>query len=238
MNEVKVKRYDGQRSIGGNPILRQYELEDTAGFLLHDFGYRPGKTLAVDAEAFARYIGLQTTVGYIDDSPFSLCALAFEPQTLRVPLGTYTLDAGEAVIERAIIDRCDAMLYRYAVMHAAAHLYLHDTATDEAQYSFDLKGTQSVKHVVCDIGDLLDIFEDDRMDGRLEREGQADNLAQCLLMPKNPFKLSTNAYMKEAGINRAQLVDGELTFCCRRLSEMFEVPEFAVLLRLKKLLYI
>ena len=233
-----MNRFDGQRSSGGNPILRQYELEDIASLLLHKFGYRPKKSLAVDAEAFAHFLSLKTTVGYIDESPFSLCALALEPQTLRLPLGTYTLDAGEAVIEQGIIDRCDGRLYRYALMHAAAHLYLHDTQDSGAQYSFDLKETQSSRHFICDIGDLLDIFEDERMDGRLEREGQADNFAQCLLMPKNPFKLAANAYMKEAGINRAQLVDGEREFCCRRLSETFEVPEFAVLLRLKKLLYI
>lgn len=233
-----MKRYEGNRSIAGNPILRQYELEDAASVLLHDFGYRPRTSLAVDAEEFARFIGMKVTDGYISDSPFSLCALALEPQTLRLPLGTFVADAGEAIIERGIIDRCDLKLYHYAIMHAAAHLYLHNPPRESAQLSFDLAGTQSENHMVCDIGDLLDVYEDERMDGRLEREAQADNFAQCLILPKNPFKLAVNAFMKDAGINRAALCGGELEFCCKRLSDAFFTPEFAVLLRLKKLLYL
>lgn len=231
-----MKTYRGSRSIAGNPILRQYELEDETARLLYDFGYNPQLDLKVDAEGFARFMGVRVKKGYISDSPYSLCAVAMDAQTLRTEKGSYRLRYGDALVEKAISDRGDKPLYAYAVVHAAAHFYLHSPESKGIQLMFDLVGTQSANHMVCDIGDLLDSFEE--LSGSDEKEALADNFTGCVLLPKSPFKLYANAFMNKRNINRAQLKGDVRVELVKELSEAFGAPEFAVLLRLKKLLYI
>lgn len=97
--------YRGSRSISGNPILRQYELEDITSRFLFETGYNPRQSLKVDAEAFARHIGVNVQAAYLSDNPYSLCAVAFDEQTLRTEKGNYRMRYGDALVELAILDR-------------------------------------------------------------------------------------------------------------------------------------
>ena len=231
-----MNRFDGQRSIGGNPILRQYELEDETSRLLYEFGYNPQHALQVDAEGFARFLGATIKSAYLSDAPYSLCAVALDAQTLRTEKGSYSLRYGDILVEQAITDRGDEKLYRYAVAHGVAHLYLHSPESKGVQLSFDLIETQSVNHYICDIADLLDSFEE--LSGNDEKEALADNFTGCLLMPKSPFKLYVNAFMAKRGMNRTALTGDVRAALANELSTEFGVPAFAALLLLKKLLYI
>lgn len=231
-------RYEGQRSIAGNPVMAQYEMEDCAARLLYESGQRLRSACPVDAEKLAQFMGASLRAAYLSEKPYSLCAVALENQTLRVMGKAYVMLKDDVIIEKAIVDRCDKGWYNYAVMHALAHLYLHGESADSKQLSFDLTGTQSEKHFLCDVEELMDVYEDDRMDGRLECEGQADNFAGCLILPKNPFKVAANKFMSDAKINRSGLKGGELDYMITTLAQTFEAPPLAVLLRLKKLLYL
>lgn len=231
-----MKTYNGSRSIAGNPILRQYELEDETSRLLYEFGYNPQHALQVDAEGFARFLGATIKSAYLSDAPYSLCAVALDAQTLRTEKGSYSLRYGDILVEQAITDRGDEKLYRYAVAHGVAHLYLHSPESKGVQLSFDLIETQSVNHYICDIADLLDSFEE--LSGNDEKEALADNFTGCLLMPKSPFKLYVNAFMAKRGMNRTALTGDVRAALANELSTEFGVPAFAALLRLKKLLYI
>lgn len=228
--------YHGSRSISGNPILRQYELEDITSRLLFETGYNPRLSLRVDAEAFARHIGVHVRAAYLSDDPYSLCAVAFDEQTLRTEKGSYRMRYGDALVELAILDRGDRPLYDYGVVHAAAHFYLHSPESKGVQLSFDLIETESENHRVCDIGDLLDAFEE--LGGDDEKEALADNFTGCVLLPKNPFKQAANAFLYKHGINRAGIAGDVRADMVAELSSAFGAPPFAVLLRLKKLLYI
>lgn len=228
--------YHGSRSISGNPIMRQYEIEDVTSRFLYETGYNPRLSLKADAEAFARYIGVRVKAAYLSDDPYSLCAVAFDEQTLYTEKGNYRLRYGDALVEKAILDRGDGALFGYGVVHAAAHFYLHSPESRGVQLSFDLIETESANHLICGIGDLLDSFEE--LGGDDEKEALADNFTGCVLMPKSPFKLAANAFMQKRGINRAGLIGEARVELVRELALAFNAPQFAVLLRLKKLLYI
>lgn len=221
--------------MSGLPLLRQYELEDIASALIYAFDKSLLKApRPVDAERFAEYLGLRIRCERIDDVPYRLCFVAFEDQALSAAAGKLPLRRGELVIESALVESCDMALYRYALMHGCAHWYLHSTDEEDSggQLSFDLSGVTGTKNCLCCVEDIVNSLELN------EREGQADYFAQCLLMPKNNFKLSAVRCMNDSGINRADLSGGELDFLIDRLAELFGVPKVFVLLRLRRLNFI
>ena len=232
-------RYDGDRSIAGNPVMANYEMEDAAARLLYEAGQSMRSPRPTDAMRLAEYLGASVRTVYLSDSPYSLCAVATEPQTLRIKDGkAIVMAAGDIFVERAIVDRDDTPWYNYAVFHALAHLYLHNESGDERQLSFDLSGTQSEKHFVCDAGELSDVYSDDRLDSRPASEAQADAFAGCLMLPKVPFKMAVNKQMNKLGINRTDLSGKTLDKILRSLAKTFCAPEIVIALRLKKLLYL
>ena len=232
-------RYDGERSIAGNPIMANYEMEDAAARLLYESGQSMRTPRAVDPVKLATYLGASVRTAYLSDSPYSLCAVAIEEQTLRVKDGSaIVMAAGDIFIERAILDREDTKWYNYALFHALAHLYLHSPSVAGAQLSFDLSGTQSDKHFICDAGELSDVYSDTGLDARPAAEGQADKFAGCLMLPKVPFKVAVNKLMGKKGINRNDLEGKTLDRILVSLSKTFNAPEIVVALRMKKLLYL
>lgn len=231
-------RFEGERSIAGNPIMPQYMVEDITARLLYESRQRLRTARPVDAEKLASFMGASLRAEYLSDKPYSLCAVALENQTLRTMGKAYVMLKNDIIIEKAIVDRCDKAWYSYAIFHALAHLYLHDESHSQSQLSFDLTGTQSEKHFLCDVSDLMDVYEDDRLDSRPACEGQADNFASCLMLPKVPFKTAAAKHMSQSKINRAGLKDAELDSLVCALSEAFAAPPIIVLLRLKKLLYL
>lgn len=231
-------RYNGDRTLAGNPVMANYEMEDAAARLLYESGQRLKNAKPVDAEKLARYMGASIRQEYLSPSPYSLCAVALENQTLRCMDRALVMAAGDIIVEKAIADREDTPWYNYAVFHALAHLYLHDPETEKSQMSFDLTATQSSRHFVCDMGELSDVFSNTQLDSRPVSEGQADVFAGCLMLPKVPFKMFANEYMGKKEIDRADLEGSVRDKMIKKLAKQFAAPEIVVALRMKKLLYL
>ncbi len=233
-------RYNGKQfSLAGNPVMANYEMEDAAARLLYESGQRFKTPKKADCMKLARYMGVSVRDEYLSDSPYSLCAVALENQTLRTSKGrAVVMAAGDIVVEKAIKDGGDERRYSYAVFHGLSHIYLHNRENDDRQLSFDLTGTQSEKHFLCDSSELDDIYVDARLDSRPESEGQADTFAGCLMLPKVPFKTAANKFMGGKDINRADLKGETLDEMVKTLADIFAAPEIVVALRLKKLLYL
>ena len=232
-------RYDGDRTIAGNPVMANYEMEDAAARLLYESGQSMHSPHAVDPMKLAAYLGASVRTAYLSDSEYSLCAVATEPQTLRVKGGNaIVMAAGDIFIERALADREDARWYNYALFHALAHLYLHGCDNRDMQLSFDLSGTQSDRHFLCDAGELSDVYSDSRLDTRPPSEAIADKFAGCLMLPKVPFKAAVNKLMGKKDLNRTDLEGKTLDRILRSLAKTFAAPEIVIALRMKRLLYL
>ena len=234
-------KYDGKIfSLAGNPVMANYEMEERAARLLYESGQRFSLPKKSDHDALARYMGASVRYEYLSDSPYCLCAVALEGQTLRTQNGkALVMSAGDIIVEKSLVDSGKTGWRDYAVFHALSHLYLHcrDGALT-GQLSFDLTGTQSLRHYICGSGELADVLSDERLDSRDESEAQADAFAGALMLPKVVFKFAANRFMSEAGINRADLKGETVGKMTAALAEIFSAPEIIVALRLKKLLYL
>ena len=106
--------------------MRQYEIEDVTSRFLYETGYNPRLSLKADAEAFARYIGVRVKAAYLSDDPYSLCAVAFDEQTLYTEKGNYRLRYGDALVEKAeqaIVEACEEKGLKAKVEYGEAAFY-------------------------------------------------------------------------------------------------------------------
>ena len=62
-------RYDGDRSIAGNPVMANYEMEDAAARLLYESGQSMRSPRPTDAMRLAEYLGASVRTVYLSDSP-------------------------------------------------------------------------------------------------------------------------------------------------------------------------
>lgn len=210
----------------------KYEAEDYASYILHGFDRYALDGRAVSMERFARFLSIDVYCEHIvGDCSEILGVAAFEPQRVYTLCGALDLKRPAAIAERDIIDRGESGLYNFALGLLCSEYLMYlakNGETDTSQLSFGLDTVASKR---LEFVSLEKAFDDIGEDG-----DSPSCFALKLLMPKNGFKRQTVELYAELGVNRAT-VDGEkhLPFVLSQLSARYNVPEIAVLLRLKDL---
>ncbi len=210
----------------------KYVAEDAASYMLHKFDRSVLDGRAVPMERLARCLGLETACEYVcGDCVESLGIVTFEPQRVYFKDGHKDFSVPTAIVERDIIDRGESGLYSLALALMCAEFLFYGTRhklSENGQLSFGLDTVSSQNNRKIALFEAFDSLAS-------EHDGAA-GFALKLLLPKNGFKRQTAEIYSELGINRATLDEEKhLPVVLSTLSERYNVPEAAVMARLRQL---
>ncbi len=210
----------------------KYVAEDTASYILYGYSRLSQSGGGVDFERFARFLGLDVMCEYITgDCTEFLGVAAFEPQRIRAACGNIDVKSPAVIAERDIIERGECGLYNFtlALMCSEALFYAAKHVEEEsAQLSFGLDSVESERRKYVSL--------DDAFNRIIETEECAESFALKLAMPKNGFKRQTIELYSYLGVNRATVTENnQLPFVLSALSEVYNVPQAAVIARMREL---
>ncbi len=210
----------------------KYVAEDTASYMLYKFDRSVLDGRAVPMERLARCLGLEVACEYVcGDCTESLGIVAFEPQRVYFKDRCKDFSVPTAVVERDIIDRGESGLYSLTLALMCAEFLFYGTRhklneNGQLSFGFETVASRNNRKIV-----LSEAFEEIVA----ERDGSA-GFALKLLLPKNGFKRQVAEIYSELGINRATLDEEQhLPLVLATLSERYNVPELAVMARLRQL---
>lgn len=209
----------------------KYVAEDEASYLLYscDRAFLGGN--AVSMERLARFLGLDVRCEYLcGDCICALGTVTFEPQRVYTEDGALDLTAPAAIVERDVIEKGESGLYNFtlAVMCAEMLSFAAAHETEESgQLSFGLDAVASKNRKEITLQGVGD---------ELESGTGASDFALKLALPKVGFKRQTMELYALLNVNRATLDEQKhLPFVLATLAQRYNVPEFAVLARMREL---
>lgn len=208
----------------------KYIAEDTASYILYQFDRSSLDGRAVSMERFARFLGLDVLCEYVSDDGDLLGVAAFEPQRIELKGGAFDLPRPAVIVERDIIERGESGLYNYALALLCAEALFY-AASHEPQPSAQLSFFSAVP-ALC----RKEVFLTQTVESLGTPGSGVAGFAQKLVLPKNGFKRQTVEQYARHSVNRATVEEkNRLQDVLTALAAQYNVPEFAVLGRLREL---
>ena len=187
----------------GRYILRKADIEEIADNALQ--AYFPDNlihTKPLDTAALFEELGLLVKHAYIGVPGHEILGVTVMDDRVEIP-GCDTLfrpvvfkeDFGNVLISTTLCDRSHAPRRRYTEAHEISHWLLH-------RPYFEKKPG----HAACR---KVEMYRPERRTELDWVEWQADTLAASLLMPRDTFYSFTKAVIKNAGIRKGYLTEGD-----------------------------
>lgn len=230
----------------GMYILRGEDFEDIATAILRQhMPYVLEWPRAVDIDHLAQecfYLDIQYQHICYDGSVLGM--IAFDDVNVPVLDRMYqptkcTLPAGTMVIDYSLIGRENQPRERFTKAHETGHWVCHRSYHSPDNQQFELRTAKTNSYIACRTDNIeRSRYNRDKNESDWE-EWQADRFAAAILMPKSTFTDYVKTAIRNAGVRRGLLVEGEELYkmyaVIEDVAEKFCVSKRAAKIRMDQL---